>query len=127
LASDSLLHKAELRSRIKNEQKGSAMADPSSPLAIQGYRIMYRLSLQPVFPPTVNAIRPSLLDLHLRGDCWIVARSPELYGLCFDNRPLVYLSVSPVDVSSLNMLVDRLRHRFPRRRRRPVAKTGVIT
>jgi hypothetical protein len=94
------------------------MAENRSAQAIQGYRIMYRLSLQPVFPPTLEAVRPSLLDERVRGDCWIVARSGGWYGLCFDNRPLVYLSASPVDVPSLNMLVDRLRHRFPRRNKR---------
>jgi hypothetical protein len=93
------------------------MADTRSAQAIQSFRIMCRLPLQPVYTPTLQAVRPSLLDRRLRGDCWIVARSGGLYGLCFDNRPLVYLSASPVDVSSLNMLVDRLRHRFPRQRK----------
>jgi len=98
------------------------MADNRSPQAFQGFRIMRRLSLRPVFSPTLTLVRPSLLDRRLRGDCWIVARSAGLYGLCFDNRPLVYLSASPVDVSSLNMLVDRLRHRYPRGRNRVVAR-----
>jgi len=98
------------------------MADFGARETIQQFRIMQRLSLQPVIVPTLETIRPSLLDRRLCGDCWIVARSGELYGLCFDNRPLVYLSASPMDVSSLNMLVDRLRHRFPRGRNRPVVR-----
>jgi hypothetical protein len=98
------------------------MADTRTPRAAQHYRIVRRLSLQSVFTPTVETVRPSLLDGRICGDCWIVARSAGYYGLCFDNRPLVYLSASPVDVTSLNMLVDRIRHRLPRRRKRPAVR-----
>jgi hypothetical protein len=98
------------------------MAETRSAFTFYGFRITRRLSLKPLSQLTVNAVRPSLLDPKLRGDCWLVSRSPEVYGLCVDNRPLLYLSASPVDVSSLNMLVDRLRHRYPRRRRRLVAR-----
>jgi hypothetical protein len=98
------------------------MANSGAHNSIQDLRITHRLSLQPTFVPTFETVRPSLLDRRLCGDCWIVARSAGMYGLCFDNRPLVYLSASPVDVSSLNMLVDRMRHRFPRRRGSPVIR-----
>ncbi len=98
------------------------MADTRTSQATPCLRITRRLSMQPVIPLTVETVRPSLLDFRLKGDCWIVARSAGFYGLCFDNRPLVYLSASPVDVISLNMLVDRIRHRVPRRRIRLVAR-----
>jgi hypothetical protein len=98
------------------------MTETRSAQAIQDYRVTHRLSLQPDFPYALPTVRLSLLDQRLRGDCWMVPRSAGLYGLCFDNRPLVYVSASSVDASSLNMLVDRLRHRLPVRRRRRIAR-----
>jgi len=62
--------------------------------------------------------RPTLLDWRFCGDAWIVEQCDGLLALCVGNFPLATIQGSPLDLPSLNQVLDRLRHRFPRRRMR---------
>jgi hypothetical protein len=61
------------------------------------------------------AVRPSALDLHCRGDAWIVASGPGPLALCLGAAPVALIHGSPLDVPALNQLLDRARSRRPRR------------
>ncbi len=70
---------------------------------------------------TITTRRPSLLDPRLRGDPWILPRSGGGLALCFDAWEMAAVAGSPFDVPSLNSLLHRMRHRYPRRRCRVAA------
>lgn len=61
-------------------------------------------------------VRPSLLDLRFTGDPWIVQQSDGLLLLCLGDTRLADIQGIGIDVPSLNLALDRMRHRRPRRR-----------
>jgi hypothetical protein len=63
---------------------------------------------------TFRSIRPSLLDLRFSGDAWVVQPRDGLLVLCLGDSPLARISGLALDQTSLNMMVDRVRHRRPR-------------
>jgi hypothetical protein len=65
----------------------------------------------------VRVKRPSVLDPRLCGDPWIVRRHSGKYALCFDVWEMAAVQAIPLDLPSLNSLLHRMRHRYPRRRR----------
>jgi hypothetical protein len=84
-------------------------------------RILHRQRVRRTVTITITARRPSLLDPRLRGDPWILPRSDGALALCFDAWEMVAVAGSPFDLPSLNALLHRMRHRYPRRRRKAAA------
>ena len=78
-------------------------------------RVLHRKSMRPPATMSVRAVRPSILDLRLRGDPSVVSLSDGTLALYFDQCCLVGLAGSNLDVPSLNQWLERLR-RLPRRR-----------
>ena len=66
-----------------------------------------------------RSVRPSVLDLHVCGDAWIVACGPGPLALCVGEAAVVLIRGSALDLPALNQLLDRARSRRPRRRGRP--------
>lgn len=56
----------------------------------------------------LKASRPSLIDLRFRGDAWVVANGTRA-SVCLGDYSLSQLSVSPIDVPSLNRVLAQLR------------------
>jgi hypothetical protein len=91
---------------------------PTTVTAAKGQmRVVRRQSTRPTIKVTLRLTRPSLLDLRLAGDPWIIDRGQELLAMCFNNCQLASIGGLALDVPALNQLLDRLRHRQPRRRR----------
>jgi hypothetical protein len=64
----------------------------------------------------IRSVRPSVLDLRFCGDPWIVAGRDGRFALYLGDYSLVRIDGSNLDLPGLNTLLDRLRHRRPRRR-----------
>lgn len=77
-------------------------------------RILRRQSVRETAGPAVRVKRPSVLDPRLRGDPWIVRRHNGKLALCFDVWEMTGVLASPLDLPSLNTLLHRVRHRYPR-------------
>jgi hypothetical protein len=79
-------------------------------------------SARPVRPRRVReqpslsyrTMRPSLLDLRFRGDAWIVASGEGTLALCLGTYQLTNFRGLPLDLPSLNQLLDRVRNRRQR-------------
>jgi hypothetical protein len=56
----------------------------------------------------IKASRPSLIDLRFKGDPWVVPHGP-LAALCLGDYPMSQISVSPLDVPSLNRALLQVR------------------
>jgi hypothetical protein len=63
----------------------------------------------------LKMVRPSVLDLRFTGDPWIVARSDGNFHLCLGDYCLAGIRGVNLDLPSLNQVLDRMRHRRPRR------------
>jgi hypothetical protein len=87
---------------------------PSSSLQI---RVIRRQSIRPALNMTLRPVRPSLLEKRLNGDPWILAQGDERFSLRFNDWQLAEFGGAPLDLPSLNRLLERLRNRPPRRRR----------
>jgi hypothetical protein len=66
-------------------------------------------------PLALRTVRPSLLDMRFRGDPWIIDRRDGTFALCLGNYDVAWVHGLPVDLPSLNRLLDGARHRRPRR------------
>jgi hypothetical protein len=64
----------------------------------------------------VRSVRPSILDLRFCGDPWIKAGRDGKFVICLGDYNLTSLDGLPIDLPGLNALLDRVRHRRPRRR-----------
>jgi len=62
-------------------------------------------------------VRPSVLDLRFTGDPWIVEESDERLLICLGDYRLADIRGVGIDLPSLNLALDRMRHRRPRPRR----------
>jgi hypothetical protein len=80
------------------------------------FRIIRRHALHRSVSVSVRMVRPSLIDLRLRGDPWLISVNGETLGLCFDNWHLAGVAASPLDLPSLNQLLQHLRRPCPHRR-----------
>jgi hypothetical protein len=74
--------------------------------------------MRPTLIFTIRPLHPSLLDQRLMGDPWIIPQEADRLDLCFDDFRMASLSGTALDLPTLNLLLDRMRHRAPRRRRR---------
>jgi hypothetical protein len=79
-------------------------------------RIVRRHSLRQQPCLTIPAVRPSLLDVYLRGDAWIDRLDPHLLTLYVGGQSLACFPASPLDGFALNQLLFTLRQRAPRRK-----------
>lgn len=79
-------------------------------------RIVQRQRVRRTVKVTVPSRRPSLLDPRLRGDPWILPRADGTLALCFDQWEMAAVGGCLLDLPSLNTLLHRARHRYPRRR-----------
>jgi hypothetical protein len=62
-------------------------------------------------------MRPSVLDVNLRGDPWIAGCThPGLLVMYLNNQPVNLLPGSPLELASLNQILFTLRHRYPRKK-----------
>jgi hypothetical protein len=73
-------------------------------------------AVQPNEGLRLRSVRPSLLDLRFCGDPWILAGEDGKLALHLGDYTLVSIEGSAIDLPGLNGLLDRLRHRRPRRR-----------
>jgi hypothetical protein len=64
----------------------------------------------------LRMVRPSLLDLRFRGDHWIVPQSDCSCSVCLGDYRLASIQTLPLDLPSLNQVLDRMRSRRPRRK-----------
>ena len=80
-------------------------------------RVVRRQAIGSTIRIAIRPVRPSLLDLRLAGDPWILDHGEENLALCFNDWQLASVRGLPLELPSLNRLLDRLRHRLPRRRR----------
>jgi hypothetical protein len=62
----------------------------------------------------VRTVRPSFLDLRFSGDAWVLDHGEELLDLCLGGSRLAGIRGLPLDLPSLNQLLDRARHARPR-------------
>jgi hypothetical protein len=79
-------------------------------------RVLRRQSIRPIARLCIRLKRPSVLDLRLTGDPWIIPHGDEHAALCFGDWELTSVRGSRFDLSTLNQLLSSLRHRRPRRR-----------
>jgi hypothetical protein len=78
------------------------------------YRIIKRCPTCATVRVRVKAVRPSLLDLRLQGDVWIVDCAPEIAGVFVDSCRLMDVSAVALDLPSFNSQLYALRHRQTR-------------
>jgi hypothetical protein len=62
------------------------------------------------------SVRPSILDLRFCGDPWIKAGQDGKVAIYLGDYRLVSIDGLPIDLPALNAILDRVRHRRPRRR-----------
>ena len=79
-------------------------------------RIIRRRPARATPDTVVRVKRPSLMDLRLCGDPWIVRRHSGKLALCFDVWEMAAVQATLLDLPSLNGLLQRMRSRYPRRR-----------
>jgi hypothetical protein len=80
------------------------------------FRIVRRCPAHRKVIVAVRAVRPSLLDLRLQGDPWIIYANDRA-GVYFGRCQLTSLPAVPLDVPALNNQLQTFRHRTPRRAR----------
>jgi hypothetical protein len=80
-------------------------------------RVLRRQSLRRPTRVAVYPVRPSVLDLRISGDPWISAADEETLSLCFNSWQMTAVRGVCFDLPAFNGILDRLRHRLPRRRR----------
>jgi hypothetical protein len=78
-------------------------------------RILSRRSARHKVTVSIRPVRPSLLDLRLRGDPWIVGHRNQTAGLYFDGTEVHGLAALQLDLPALNGQLFAMRHRLPRR------------
>jgi hypothetical protein len=61
--------------------------------------------------------RPSVLDLRFTGDPWIEERRDGVFRIFLGDYCLAGVHGSTIDLPSLNLSLDRMRHRRPRVKR----------
>jgi hypothetical protein len=88
----------------------------TSPCPPPHFRTLLRFPIRPPINLTIRAVRPSLLDLRLTGDCCVFDLGGGMIGVCVGEYGLARICGMPLDVPSLNLLLDRTRSRPPRRR-----------
>ena len=59
-------------------------------------------------PVKLKSSRPGLTDLRFKGDAWVVEQGP-MAAVCLGDYPLGHVSVSPLDVPSLNRVLEQVR------------------
>ena len=64
----------------------------------------------------LRMVRPSLLDVRFTGDSWLVDRQDGTFALFLGDYRLAGIQGEPIDLHSLNQVLDRIRHRRHRRR-----------
>src|SRR5262249_26345445 len=116
LASDSLLNPAVSSNVAVTFHFGRCSMSSTATAGLAPIRVVRRQPVRPTVTVTIRLTRPSFLDLRLQGDPWIVDRGAETLGLFFNSWELTSVRGMPVDVPGFNQLLDRLRHRRPRRR-----------
>jgi hypothetical protein len=79
-------------------------------------RVVRRKSIQPTIRVVIRPSRPSLLEVRLAGDPWVIHQGGENLALCFNDWPLATVRGLPLDLPCLNRILERLRTRPPRRR-----------
>jgi hypothetical protein len=81
---------------------------------------MRELAIPPIVPPapvsriSIRACRPSLIDLRFKGDPWVVVKERDA-AVCLGDFSLGQVSVSPLDVPSLNRFLLQVRFGQARR------------
>src|SRR4051794_380653 len=85
----------------------------TTPTAVSGLPRWARRQATPV-DLSFCTIRPSLLDLRFTGDPWIVPQTEGRLALCLGDYQLVRFDATPLDVPSLNFMLEQARHRRPR-------------
>jgi len=79
------------------------------------WRIVSRCPASQKVTVAIRPTRPSLTDLRLRGDPWIVAHPNHTVGVFIDGCQLQSFAAVELDVPTLNNQLFTLRHRSPRR------------
>jgi hypothetical protein len=95
--------------------RNAAMRD-SSGATLSRPRVRPFTAVHPKEGLQVRSVRPSVVDLRFSGDPWILAGKDGRFALYLGEYALVSISGSVIDLPALNGLLDRLRHRRPRRR-----------
>ena len=67
-------------------------------------------------PLRVRSVRPSVLDLRFCGDAWIEVDQDGDLAVYLGEYHLVTVAGLSIDLPALNTILDRVRHRRPRRR-----------
>jgi hypothetical protein len=62
----------------------------------------------------LKTVRPSLLDLRFSGDAWVVPQPDGTPALFLGGYRLVPVVALPLDLPTLNQMLDRARHQRPR-------------
>jgi hypothetical protein len=65
-------------------------------------------------PTRLKTVRPSLLDLRFTGDAWVVPQPDGTPALFLGGYRLVPVAALPLDLPTLNQMLDRARHQRPR-------------
>ena len=74
----------------------------------------------PLVPPapsrriTIRACRPSFIDLRFKGDPWVVIKERQA-AVCLGDFAMGQVAVSPLDVPSLNRVLQQVRFGQARR------------
>jgi hypothetical protein len=114
LASYPILGRPKSLFRWRSRQGCSVPAAVTSQAS--SIRIVRRHSLRQQPCLTIPAVRPSLLDVYLRGDAWIDRHDQHLLTLYVGGQRLACFPASPFDGFALNQLLFTLRQRNPRRK-----------
>ena len=78
-------------------------------------RFLCRRAIRSFVRPQVRLVRQSVLTPHLEGDPWVVATTDGRFAVCVGDRALARVSGLSLDLPSFNQILDRVRHRQPRR------------
>jgi hypothetical protein len=81
-----------------------------------GFRLLRRRAIQTPINTCVPSVRPSVLNLRLPGDVWVVEGEDETLAVCLGDWDIARIGGLALDVPSFNHLIERCRHRRPRRR-----------
>jgi hypothetical protein len=75
-----------------------------------------QLSGGSLIPVSFRSVRPSLLDPRFIGDPWVHFGCDGLAALCLGDYRLVGIAASPLDLPTMNRVLNQMRHRCPRGR-----------
>jgi transcriptional regulator with XRE-family HTH domain len=102
----------DIDARTERDTPPPEASDPPPPQSVR--RKGQRTPIHPSPSLRLKTVRPSLLDLRFTGDACVLPQLDGPPALCLGGYRLVSVNALPLDLPTLNTILDRARHQRPR-------------